>query len=105
MFLWTALIALPWWVMTLWGAYTIYFICRAWYIWQQTTDDGLKEGYKYVFLGHKPKYLRLHHILRMIIDIPPALLGLLFPLIRAIFRMKIYEFKQPEKVEKTNGQG
>jgi hypothetical protein len=99
MFLWVAFVALPWWAMTLWLAYTLYFIIRACMIWKATTEDGVIKGYKYVFFGYKPKHIRLYHLLRMLFDIPPAIIGLFFPLIKAICRMKIYTFEEGKKAE------
>ncbi|MDH6674278.1 hypothetical protein M2277_004970 [Paenibacillus sp. LBL] len=92
--LWTQFTELPWWGMTLWGLYTIYFILRAWYVWSETSENGLLKGYKIVFIGEYEKTLRLYHLLRMIFDIPPAILGLVFPICRTIFTLKIYEFNK-----------
>lgn len=91
--LWTSFTLLPIWAFVLWGAYFIYFVCRAYEIWHETSDEGLWKGYKNVFLGYRQRTLRLHHLIRMVFDIPPAILGLLFPVIRKIFTLKLYEFK------------
>lgn len=101
MFLWFAFIALPWWAMTLWVAYTLYFIIRACEIWQATNESGMIKGYKYVFFGYKPKHVRLYHLVRIVFDIPPAIIGLFFPFVKATLRMKIYTFEDGKKAEKS----
>lgn len=92
--LWTSLIALPWWGITLWVLYTIYFVGRAIYLYFEVQEHGLWEGYKRVFIGKYENTLRLYHIIRMIIDIPSAIVGLVFPIIQKIFTLKLYEFKK-----------
>lgn len=91
--IYTTLAALPWWGTILWIAYLVYFLYRAYEIWELTDKHGIAKGYKYVFMGNG-RTLRLYHLLRMIIDIPPAILGLFFPLLRKIFSLKLYEFKE-----------
>lgn len=92
--IYTTLAALPWWATILWIAYLVYFLYRAYEIWEITDKYGIIKGYKIVFLGHNGRTLRLYHLLRMIIDIPSAILGLFFPLLRKIFSLKLYEFKE-----------
>jgi hypothetical protein len=94
--------SLPWWATILWVVYLIYFIYRACKIWEWTNDYGIVKGYRYVFLGYKGKVLRLYHLLIMIFDIPPAILGLFFPVIKKVFSFKIYEFKDNKKEDKDN---
>jgi len=93
--LFTKFIELPWWAMILWVCYLLYFISRAYSIWYETTQNGLKEGYKREFFGYE-KDVRLYHIVRIIFDVPPALLGLTFPIIKSVLRLKLYTFKQKE---------
>jgi hypothetical protein len=95
-FLWVQFTSLTWWQMIIWVAYLIYFLGRSWKVWDACRDLGIKKGYKWVFFGSNPKVFRLYHLIRMILDIPPLAVGLLFPVIKAIFRIKLYEFKQPE---------
>jgi hypothetical protein len=95
-FLLASFVGLLWWQMVLWFAYAIYFICRSWQIWRETNDFGIKEGYKEVFIG-TDRHFRLYHLVRTIFDIPPMILGLLFPLLRKILRMKLYTFKVEDK--------
>lgn len=98
--LWTSFVALPWWAMILWCAYTIYFIIRAWNIWDETTDYGVAKGYKNVIFGYE-KHIRLYHVVRIVFDIPPAIIGLLFPLLRKMFSLKLYTFKEEKKGSET----
>jgi hypothetical protein len=87
----TKFISLTWWQMILWGSYFIYFIVRTWAFWDETRES-LWKGYKRVIFSYE-KYFRVYHIIRIIFDIPPALLGLLFPILRKLLAFKIYEFK------------
>lgn len=98
--IYTTVLALPWWAMILWITYLIYFVCRVSDIWNETYRYGIVKGYRIIFLGHNGRVLRLYHVLRMIIDIPPAILGLFFPLLRKIFSLKIYEFKDKKDGDK-----
>lgn len=88
-----AFLSLTWWQMILWVAYTIYFLVRSHTIWEATTDDGITKGYKEVFIG-RDKYLRLHHIVRMLLDIPPMSVGLFFPVIKKFFRYAYTSLKR-----------
>ena len=95
-FLLVAFTALTWWQMVLWVAYAIYFTCRAWHVWTEMNDYGIKKGYKYVIVGHSKDY-RLYHLVRTILDIPPMLLGLVFPLLKKVLSFKLYTFKDEKK--------
>ncbi|EKS8371769.1 MULTISPECIES: hypothetical protein [Bacillus cereus group] len=88
-----AFLSLTWWQMILWVAYTIYFLIRSHTIWEATIDDGIAKGYKEVFIG-RDKYLRLHHIVRIFLDIPPMAVGLFFPIIKKVLSLRLYEFKK-----------
>lgn len=99
MFIWIAWISLPWWAAILWVLYLIYFIVRACNIWYYTNEYGLIKGYKYVFFGDDPKDIRLYHLMRILFDVPPAIIGLSFPFVKAVFKMKVYTFKKPIKKE------
>jgi hypothetical protein len=92
---WKSFIDLTWWQMTLWVLYTIYFLFRSFHIWDAVSDYGIRKGYKQVFIGCS-RYLRLYHVLRMIFDIPPMIVGLTFPVFKKIFSLKLYEFKQEQ---------
>jgi hypothetical protein len=95
--LYTKFTDLTWWQMILWGLYTIYFLSTAQKFWEETDRYGLVKGYMNVIFGYA-KVFRLYHIVLIIFNIPPAIIGLLFPLIKIILRFKLYEFKQePEK--------
>lgn len=96
--LWTQFTSLTWWQMILWVAYLLYFLIRSHSIWVLTSEYGIRKGYKYVFFGENPKYFRLYHLVRMLFDIPPSIIGLTFPFFKAVLKFKIYEFK-PEKKE------
>jgi|GEM_PF-6305177 len=89
---WTRFIELPWWAMLLWFVYALYFFIRAYHVWDETSDQGLVKGYRRVFFGHE-KDVRLYHIIRIILDIPPALVGLFFPLLRFLFHLKVYTIR------------
>lgn len=95
--LWTTFISLTWWQMTLWVAYTLYFIVRSYAYWDKT-EDGLWKGYRSVMFGCD-KHIRVYHIVRFIFDIPPATFGLFFPILRKVLAFKIYEFKDNKKTE------
>lgn len=100
MFLWTAFWDLPWWGSAVVAGYTLYFILRACRIWSETSYHGIRKGYKNVFFGRDAKEIRLYHLIRIVFDIPPAIIGLLFPFIKSIAVMKIHTFKEPKKPEK-----
>lgn len=89
--LWTTVRAFAWWQTTLWIVYTIYFGLRSWHFWEET-ETGLWKGYRNVIFGYE-KEIRVYHIFRILFDIPPAIVGLFFPILRSILRFKIYEFK------------
>ena len=91
---------LYWWQMILCGAYFIYFLIRSHDFWVSTDNSGILKGYKYVIFGYG-KVFRVYHIVRILFDIPPAIIGLLFPVLKSILRFKIYEFK-PEKPPEYN---
>lgn len=96
MFIWEKFISLTWWQMSLWVAYTLYFIARSWRIWEETNWYGIKKGYKNVFIG-EDKHFRLYHVVRTILDIPPMIVGLFFPAIKKVLSVKLYTFKEEEK--------
>jgi len=95
-FLWVEFKSLAWWEMILWVAYVIYFIARAWKVWDETSTDGIKEGYKNIIVGNDKAY-RLYHLVRTILDIPPLILGLLFPFLSWLLSFKLYTFKEEKK--------
>lgn len=99
--LWAAWTELPIWGMVLWIVYLLYFLGRSYKIWIETSNEGIAKGYKYVFFGRNPKHIRLYHVLRMVFDIPPAIVGLFFPFFKAVAKLKLYTFKQPEDTSKT----
>lgn len=93
--LWTKFTDLTWWQMILWLAYAIYFICRAYAYWVETSGDKkFWKGYKHVMFGRYEKYFRVYHIIVIIFDVPPAIVGLFFPVLRQVLTFKIYEFKK-----------
>ncbi|MFS0905764.1 hypothetical protein AB3N02_22210 [Priestia aryabhattai] len=100
MFLVTAFLALTWWQMGLWVVYMIYFLIRAYHIWDETSTYGIKKGYKHIIVGHNDKHYRLYHLVRTLFDLPPMAIGLLFPVLSKVLSLKIYTFKE-EKKDKT----
>lgn len=97
-FLWSSYWNLPWWADILIFAYAIYFIVRSVMIYVATKDNGIPKGYKLIFLGRNPEYLRLYHVLRMIIDIPPLTVGIFFPFIRFVFTLKLVKLKKEPNI-------
>lgn len=95
--------ALPVWLAVLAIVYAIYFFVRAYNIWEHTRDRGIRKGYRRVFFGYGND-IRIYHLIRIVFDIPPAIVGLLFPLVRKIFALKIYTFKKQES-NQQNTQG
>lgn len=93
-------IDLTWWQMLLWVAYAFYFLARAYTVWEEVTHYGFKKGYKNILVGQYKKDLRLYHIIRMIFDVPPMILGITFPTFKKIFGFKLYTFKDDKKKEK-----
>lgn len=86
---------LTWWQMILWVAYLLYFLIRTYGYWNET-QGGLRKGYRSMIFGNS-KEIRLYHILLIIFDLPPAIIGLMFPTLRKILAFKIYEFKDVKK--------
>jgi hypothetical protein len=95
MWLYTKFIDLAWWQMLLWVGYTIYFLIKSHDFWVETDRYGLWKGYKNVIFDNE-RIFKVYHIILILFTIPPAVIGLLFPLLKAILRFKIYEFK-PDK--------
>ncbi len=95
-FIWTRFIDLTWWQMILWICYLFYFGVRARDFWIETREGGLIKGYRHVMFGCD-KYFRVYHIFRIVFDIPPAIIGLFFPILRKVFSYKIYTFKNDPK--------
>lgn len=96
--LWISFKSLTWWQMILWIVYTLYFIGRSYHFWDETKHKFWK-GYKNVIFGYD-EYFRVYHIVRIIFDIPPAIVGLLFPALRKLLAFKIYKLNKND--EKTN---
>lgn len=94
--LWTSYFSLNWWQMLLWGIYFLYFVGRSWHIWNETDDEGILKGYKNVIVG-RDEYFRLYHLVRTIIDIPPLVFGLFFPVLRKMLSFKIFKFDIKDK--------
>lgn len=112
----------PAWMLIAIVAYVIYGVFRTWYIFKETMDDGFFRGLYDVYLGegkaiyktdpsnfnnrkivgYEPKYLRLYHIVWMLIDIPCIALGSCLPFIRRVFTFKIAPIKRPEKEEQLD---
>jgi hypothetical protein len=84
---------LPWWAMILWAVYTIYFLVRVWTIGANAISYGVLRGYRETFLEDS-KTIYLGHIVWMIIDIPPTIVGSLLPFIRDVLTLKVYTFKE-----------
>jgi hypothetical protein len=90
---WITFINLTWWQFTLVIAYTLYFCVRAYAFWEEQSDNkSFWKGYRRVIFGFD-KAFRVYHIVRILFDIPPAIIGLTFPLLRKVLAFKIYEFK------------
>jgi hypothetical protein len=84
---------LPWWAQILWVVYTIYFVCRVWTIGFNAIDNGVFKGFKKTFIGYSDA-LYLGHIVWIIIDIPPIIVGSLLPFIRDVLTLKVHKFKR-----------
>lgn len=95
--LWIKFTDLPWWAMVFWGIYFLYTLQRAYEIWTATTELGLWKGYRFAFFNKKE--IRLYHLVRIVVDLPAAIVGLFFPVIRKVFSLKLYEFKDEKKVQ------
>jgi hypothetical protein len=93
----TRLVSLTWWQMILWIVYAIYFLLRAYDVWDEVTEYGFKKGYKHILIGQYKKDLRLYHVIRMIFDIPPMIIGITFPTFKKLFSLKLYTFKDEKK--------
>lgn len=93
--LYATLADLTWWQRLLWVVYLIYFITRSYKYWIET-EHGLRKGYRRMIFGYN-KEIRLYHILLIIFDIPPAIIGLTFPILKRILSFKIYTFKEKDK--------
>ena len=93
--LFTKFTNLYWWQMILWVLYLIYFGKRSLNFWDETTDKGIIKGYQRAIFGYDREF-KVYHIVLIIFDIPPAILGLTSPLLKKILCHKIYEFK-PDK--------
>jgi hypothetical protein len=91
----TKLSELSVWQACLLGAYLIYFVIRVIRIWGAMDGEGIIAGYKKLFINGRT--FRLYHLFRMILDLPPAFVGLIFPLLNKVLTLKIYEFKEEKK--------
>lgn len=108
----------PAWALIVMIAYVIYGVFRTWYIFRETMSEGFFRGLFDVYLGdakaiyetdpqtfarkivgYEPKYLRLYHIIWMVIDIPCIVVGSCLPFIRRVFTFKIAPLKRPAKEE------
>lgn len=87
---------MPWWAMILWVAYLIYFLVRTYAIGYNVSHHGLVQGYKYSFLDIGGNDLYLGHIIWMVIDIPPTVVGSILPFIRGALTLKVHTFKKKE---------
>jgi hypothetical protein len=85
--LWTAL---TWWQVSLVAILTVYTFIRAFFIY----ENG---SYKSVLLGYNANSIKLYHIIWFLIDIPAAILGLFFPIIKAVFSLDVIPLRQKKK--------
>lgn len=92
-FLTATIYELTWWQIILCAVYFIYFVYRSYQVWEETNYYGIRKGYKNVFVGERVKYLKLYHLFRMIFDIPPAIIGLLFPLTKVVLNVNLFKYK------------
>lgn len=96
--LYTKFTDLYWWQMILWIVYAIYFFVKAKWFWDSTSQYGLLKGYREVIFG-SDRIFKVYHIVLILFDIPPALIGLTFPFLRRVLCFKVYEFKPDKPVE------
>jgi hypothetical protein len=96
--LWATITELAWWQLILMAGYTLYFILRAWAYWD-ATEDGLWKGFRKVLFKYDTHF-RVYHIVRILFDIPPMAVGLLFPVLRNVLKWEICSLdKGQSKVE------
>jgi hypothetical protein len=97
-FLWNSFFALSGWQMLLWIIYTIYFLIRMCYYYSNANDYGVVIGYRLTVFG-RDTHIRLWHIIRLVFEIPMAIIGLLLPTIKRTLTLQVYEFKTEKKKE------
>jgi hypothetical protein len=95
-FLWTEFFKLTGWQMVLWIIYLLYFIFRTYDFWCESTEYGVIKGYKKSIFGHD-EYARLYHIIRIIFDLPMAIIGLFLPLLRDTLTLKVCKLNKENK--------
>lgn len=86
-FLNVLVIELTWWQMSLIAIFTVYTFIRAFFIYEHGS-------YKHTLLGYGAKSIKLYHIIWFLVDIPAAILGLFFPLIKTIFSLDVIPLSQ-----------
>jgi hypothetical protein len=90
--IYTKFMDLYWWQMLLCGAYFLYFVTRTCQFWDATDDAGLWKGYKKLIFRYE-KAFKIYHIVRIIFDMPPAVIGIFFPFLKKVLGHEIYKFK------------
>lgn len=95
-FWWQTFVDLKAWQMILFVIYLIYFVVMTYSFYVNSMQYGIIKGYK-VTIFDNDTHFRLHHIFRIIWDLPPALVGLFLPLLEEVFTFKLHEFKKDEK--------
>lgn len=102
-------------------AYFIYALTyRIWRVYSETMDEGFFRGLYMLYIGlgepiyetklvgdrmenrivgRKPKYLRLYHLLWMLIDLPCIAIGGCLPFLRKMFNIKLFKVHLPTPEE------
>lgn len=93
---WTALVG---WQMALWVILLFYCVMRIYDFWDNAKDLGVVKGYRKSIFGYDT-HIRLWHIIRIIIDLPMAAIGLFLPILSRTLTLEIHQFKTEEEIKK-----
>jgi len=91
--LWTTLMAIPWWGFILLLVYAISVCIYTYNVYEDVRSYGMLKGFRYAVCGYSAKHFRLHHLLQVIIFSPAMVLAYVLPILKAIFTFKLYTFK------------
>lgn len=79
-------VELTWWQVGLLIVYALYTLGRAY--------AYFLEGIKYSLLGYHKREVRLYHVIWLVIDIPSIVLGRFYHVLKFIFSVKVFSFKE-----------